>query len=372
MKKIIIVIVVLVVGGIFFIGKGGSDMKSLDSAPIKIGFVGPLTGDVSSLGIPASKAVELAVQEFNKNGGVGGRPVQLIMEDGACNSKTATNAGNKLINADKVFAIVGGACSGETSAFGSLAMQNKIVTISYLSSSPALSKLGKYFFRTFPSDTFQGKYAAEYMYNGLGVKKVAIVYGNNDYGTGVSEVFSNRFKELGGEVVLFEGVSQDNRDYRTVISKIKSSGAEGLYAVTYTDGSVAFLNQIKDTGLKIKVLGADAWADTKFQQDVPSQVGALYLEAKTKDSKEFYDSFTKAYPELKIGAGTSQAYDATRILLSAIQTVGLDSDKVAQEIRSKTHEGVSGRISFDGNGDMKEANYQIKKLLGNGKVEEVK
>lgn len=383
MKQIIwLVIIVLVIWGLS--GLAGNKKETSNPAPqvqdtvqqtgpIKIGFIGPLSGDAASMGNPASKAVQLAVKEVNDAGGVNGRKVELIAEDGKCNAKAGSDAGAKLISADKVDVIVGGLCSGETSAFGPNAMKNKVVTFSYLSSSPALSSLGKYFFRDYPSDTFQGSYAADYVYNKLGKKKVAVVYSNTDWGTGVKSVFVEKFKALGGTVVLDEGVTQETRDFRTVLSKVKTSGAEFMFVPMYTEASIPFMKQVKEAGLKLGILGADAWADTKLQEQAEPSLGAMYVEVRTGSSKEFTDKFTAMFPNEKIAVGTAQAYDATNIILSALKKVGTGNpDALASEIRATKYNGISGFIAFDQNGDMTEANYLVNKLLGKGKVEEVK
>ena len=380
MKKALIWIVVigLVIWGLSSVA-GKSKVNTTTSneanktAPVKIGFVGPLTGDASSMGVPANKAVQLAIKEVNDAGGINGRKIELITEDGKCNTKAGSDAGAKLISADKVTAIIGGLCSGETSAFGPNAMQNKVVTISYLSSSPALSNLGKYFFRNYPSDTFQGAYAADYVFNKLGKKKVAVVYSNTDWGTGVKTVFVEKFKSLGGTIVLDEGVTQDARDFRTVLSKVKSSGAEFAFVPMYNESAVPFLKQVKESGIKIGILGGDAWADTKLQEQVDGTLGAMYVEVKTGTSDEFSNKFTTMFPGEKVSVGTAQAYDATNILLNALKKIGTENpDALAEEIRSVKYNGVSGYIAFGPTGDMTEASYLVKKLLGNGKVEEVK
>ncbi len=376
MKKLLLVIVVILV--VFFAWKAVQAPESVQEAmkdqtgPIKIGFVAPLTGDASSLGVPAKKAVELAVKEFNAAGGINGKQVELIAEDGQCDSKTASNAGAKLITVDKVNGIVGGFCSGESSAFGPSAMTNKVVMISPVSSAPALSNLGKYFFRVYPSDLFQGKFAAEYVYNTLKVKKVAVVWHVSDWGNGVKDVFVSRFKELGGTIVLEEGANTKDRDYRTVIGKVRTSGAELLYIPTYPEGGTAFLQQVKDIGLKMKILGADAWGDTKLQGAVSASLGAQYIEPKSTTPPDFETKFKAAYPEDKIALGTLQAYDAANILLNAIKKAGTNPDAIADAVRATRVEGTSGPISFDEHGDITVANYVVKNLLGEGKTSEVK
>lgn len=381
MKQIIIwiVVIALVIWGAVSLagnknpGAEGEQRVAGTNEPVKIGVVGPLTGDIASMGIPMTKAMELAVKEANEQGGINGRQIQLIIEDGNCNTKRASDAGAKLISVDKVTAILGGFCSGESSAFGPNAMQNKVVMISPISSAPKLSSLGKYFFRDYPSDNFQGKFAAEYAYNTIGARKVAVVYSTTDWGLGIKEVFVENFKKLGGEIILDEGVAQDARDYKTVLGKVRTSGADLLYAPLFTEGSIVMLKQIKDLGIKIKILGGDTWSDTKIHAAVDPSLAPMFLEVKTDAPQAFVDKFMAAYPNEKVGAGVPQSYDAVNLLVAALRKVGTnDPDALADAVRATKLDGVSGHIEFDQNGDIANAEYIVKKMLGNGKVEEVK
>src|SRR3989344_6505412 len=226
---VIIVLLVIALGGVFLFMRGGdAPPEAAQTGPIEIGFIGPLTGDAASLGVPSKAAVEAAVEEINaevESTGTG-RQLHVTYEDGHCNAQAATNAAQKLINQDKVVAIIGGLCSTETAAFAPMALQAHIPVISYGSSAPNLSQLGPLFSRNYPSDAGQGKFAAEYMYNTLKVKKVAVMYHISDYGTGIKNVFVARFKELGGEVVAEEGAEQTATDYRTQLTKIMAANAD--------------------------------------------------------------------------------------------------------------------------------------------------
>lgn len=225
----------------------------------------------------------------------------------------------------------------------------------------------------YPSDTFQGAYAADFVFNKLGKKKVAVVYSNTDWGTGVKSVFVEKFKSAGGEIVLDEGVNQEARDFRTILTKVKSSGAELVFVPMYNEAAIPFMKQVKESGLKIAILGGDAWADTKLQQQADGTLGAMYVEVKTGASDEFSNKFIALFPGEKVAVGTSQAYDATNILLNAIKSVGTaNPDNLADTIRASKYNGISGYVEFDKNGDMIKADYYVKKLLENGKVEEVK
>src|SRR3989344_495922 len=144
-----LLVAILILGAVYFSAQKPRD-RAVDNK-IRLGFIGPLTGESSELGIGARSAVEIAIESINREGIIPGKQIEVIYEDGKCNLEAAQNAAKKLVDIDKVSAIIGGLCSEETLAFGAFAMKEKITTISYCSSAPALSHLGKYFFRTYPS-----------------------------------------------------------------------------------------------------------------------------------------------------------------------------------------------------------------------------
>src|SRR3989338_6431973 len=116
--------------------------QSGGSGPIKIGFIGPLTGDIAGIGADMLNGVQVAVDEVNADGGINGRQIELIAEDGRCNGADAASAAQKLVNVDNVFAIVGAGCSSETLAAAPIVNDGKVVMISPVSSSPEVSAAG--------------------------------------------------------------------------------------------------------------------------------------------------------------------------------------------------------------------------------------
>lgn len=355
-----LVVIAVVVGGGWLVLKGGNTTN--ETGPIKLGFIGPLTGDAASLGTVARSAVELAVEEINASGGVDGRMLEVVAEDGECTAGPATSAASKLINADGVEAIIGGLCSSETAAFAPAAMQAKVVTLSYCSSAPPLSQTGKYFFRDYPSDANQGKFAAEYAYNTLGVRKVAVVYHISDWGTGIKNVFVERFKALGGEIVVEEGSLQTNRDYRTSIQKVQTAAPDYIYAALYPEGGIAFLQQAKEVNVTTKILGGDAWGDTKLQAEAAA-LDILYVEPKSSWPDDFKTKLLAKAGGEQVPVCSANAYDAVYIMAAAMEKAGTsDSDKLADALRATKYNGVSGRIEFDANGDVTVADYVVKRI----------
>ncbi|MEK7208821.1 MAG: ABC transporter substrate-binding protein [Patescibacteria group bacterium] len=328
-----------------------------------------MTGDVSSLGTISRAAVELAVEEVNTQGGVSGQPIQVVYEDGQCSPQPASSAAAKLINANKVNAIIGGLCSSETSAFASGAMQQKKIVISYCSSAPTLSQTGKYFFRTYPSDSYQGRFAAEYAYNKLGVKKVAIIYHISDWGTGLRDVFAARFAELGGTIVLDEGTLQEARDYRTQLTKLKNIQADYLYAPVYVEGGIALINQMNQLGIKTRILAGDTFSDPKLKKEASGKADILFTQTITPSGGEFLTKLTAKTKVDQMPLCAPQAYDAVKILTKSANEVGLDPDKLADAIRATNYIGVSGQINFDVNGDLTSAAYKVSRITDGKSVD---
>lgn len=352
-----LVVLVLVVAGIMLFGKGNKQ----DEGPIKLGFVGPLTGDVSTLGVNASKAAQLAVDEINAAGGINGRTIEFIAEDGQCTGNVANNAANKLVNVDGVDAIVGGFCSTETSAFTEIVEQAKVPIISPVSSAPALTTAGDYVFRVYPSDSFQGVFAADFMKDTLGVQKVAVLYTNDDWGTGLASVFKERFTSRGGEVIFMESFVSSSRDMRTQLTKIKELNPDMLYYVSYSENSVAGIGQIKEVGLTVPVFGGDAWSDVSIWEKVGvAGTGLMYSEVSMPSSDVFTAKMASVGGEPTVGA--AQAYDAVKIFAKAMAKVGTDGEDVKDELyKTVLTDGFSApEVSFDENGDPKAAPYVVK------------
>lgn len=367
---IIVVVAVVAIG--YFMFKGPSEPVLTE--PIKIGFVCPLTGDVANIGQNARAAVEISVREVNEAGGINGRPLEVIYEDGQCAGKTASNAANKLINVDKVSLILGGCCSGETSSFAGAAEQSKTVVLSPCSSAPSISQAGDYIFRNYPSDLYQGSFGAEYVYNKLDKKNVAILYVKSDWGNGIKDVFSKKFNELGGTVVAEEGYEQTSRDLRTQLTKIKAANPELVYFLGYTEASIPGIKQAKELGLNAPLFGGDAWDDSKLWTDTGAAgEGAMYSVMYVPLNNDFKAKMRAKIGNDEITVCAPQAYDAVKLISKVIAKVGTNAEAIKNELYKTSYIGgvSASEIKFDSNGDLIGANY-IVKVVQNGKAVEVK
>ncbi|MCX6803909.1 MAG: ABC transporter substrate-binding protein [Candidatus Diapherotrites archaeon] len=295
---------------------------------------------------------------------------KVIIEDGACDGKTSINAANKLINVDKIKYIIGGQCSAETIAIAPLAEQNKVILLSPLSSNPSISFMGDYIFRNYPSDSYQGKVAAQYVKNKLGINKVAILASLNDWSTGLKNEFKNDFEALGGKVILIEEYKKDTLDLRSELAAIKDSNAELIYMPDYTASTISAIKQEKELGMNTPLFGGDAWMDTTIWNEAGNIAkGTMFTSTKDNTSPEFKEKFDESYPESEIVLGATNNYDAIYILSNAIKSSGDNTEKVKDYLYNMPeYKGISGIIAFDENGDLRNPAYEIK-YIHNGKIE---
>ncbi len=340
-----------------------------DKTPIKIGWLGPLSGDASSLGQDSLVAAKLAVEEVNANGGINGRPLELAAEDGKCQSKDAVSAMNKLLTNNDMQVVIGGLCSGETSAVAPIAEQNKKILFSGCSSAPSITKAGDYVFRSYPSDALQGKFVAEYMYRDLGKRKVAILAVTNEWGEGIRKTFSERFRELDGNIVFDEQYDQESRDLKSEITKIKQTDAEVLYFLGVTEASLVGLRQARELGLSIPIIGGDTWDDSKIVES-PYAQGVLYTGQELSTPADWET-------KLKSKGGnttlcTPGNYNNVHIVADIMKRVGTDATKIKDELyKLRDYPGVNGPVTLDKNGDLMSSKFVVKKIL-NGKAKVVR
>lgn len=370
-----LVLLILVVGGlIFYGGKKGGDEKDVTKEPIKIGFIGPLTGDLANIGSNTKAAVEIASEEINGAGGVNGRSLEVIYEDSQCSPAKSVSAANKLISVDKVVAIVGDTCSSATLAIAPIAEQAKIPLASYASTAATISSAGDFIFRTVPSDLFQSSFAAKYAFETLGKKKVAIVYVNNEWGLGLEKGFSDAFKQAGGEVALSEGYDATSKDLRALMSKVKAAKADILYFLAMPGPAETGIKQARELGLTIPILGADPLEDiTIWNNAGKAGEGVMFTTIGTSPSEEFKTKMKAKVGSDEIIYSGPYAYDALKIFAKVIGETGTDGTAIKDALYKISYTGgmSSSKIEFDQNGDPKEANYVIK-VVKDGKVEILK
>jgi branched-chain amino acid transport system substrate-binding protein len=334
---------------------------------IKIGFLGPLSGDVALYGVNPQKGALLAIDEINSAGGINGHLLELISEDSKCNPSDGITSFNKLLNVDNINFLIGGMCSSVTLAISPSAVENKVVVVSPVSTNYLISYSGDYIFRTVPSDALQGKKGAEIAYE-KGYRKAAVFYvGSNDYGEGLKKVFEETFKELGGEVIISESHLAGDKDFRTQLLKIKSAEPEVLYLPAQTQEVGLIVKQLSELEMDMFVIGTETMQNTQFLEVAGDAAeGVFFTSFSSYDGETaeiFSNKYKMKYNEEEIGIYSDYAYDAIYAIANAMKKCeSITSECVKKNLYESNFVGATGQISFDKYGDVKDKDFAVFKV----------
>lgn len=313
-------------------------------APLRLGALMPLTGDLQSYGVPGLNGAKLAVQEINAAGGVMGADVTLANGDTQTLPQPGVSAAQKLVNANRVVGLVGAMSSGVTIPIAlSVSKSNKVPQISNASTSPKITDLDDddYLFRTIPSDAFQGVALAEVV-SDADVQKVGIIYVNNDYGEGLKDSFTKAFEAKGGSIVGTAAYEQKQASYDAEVSKAYGDGStQALVLMGYPDNGQTILRQSLEGGKFDKFFFPDGMKSTELVENLGAQYlnGSLgtvpQAESGSKAVKHFQSAYEESFGQLPPQPYIDTSYDATYLLALAAQKAGTttDSTKIRDALR---------------------------------------
>jgi branched-chain amino acid transport system substrate-binding protein len=362
-----LVVVIIILVGIWY-GVSRKPIAPTTKEPIKIGAILPLTGEAAVWGENVKTGIELAKEEINKKGGINGRKLEIIYEDGQCDSKTGVSAAQKLITVDKVQVIIGEVCSSVTLAIAPIANQNKVVLITPASSADSISQAGEYIFRNYPRNSqFLDKIIE--LIEKLNKKKIAILFVNNDYGVGLKDYALQKISKE--KIVLVEGHDQKETDFRTTLTKLKSFNPDAVILATYYEDGALILKQAKEMKINALFLGTDAFDDPKVIEIAKEAAEGLIFSAVKPEAGPKFSEFKKAYIEKynKEPVFLSDfAYDTLNIIVEAIEKGNYKGEDIKNYLYSiKNFPGASNLISFDENGDLINPSFTLK-TIKNGKI----
>lgn len=337
------------------------------SGPVLIGLAGPFTDPV---GAPMKRAAELAVEEINAQGGVAGRPMQLVERNDFANSDSAVFVATDLYNAG-VAAVIGHLYSGQTLAAAPVynGGEDPVAAISPSSSSPDVSGAGRYTFRLCPSDLAHGAALARWIRNRLALERGAVLYLNDDYGRGVRETFVEEFARLGGELLSIDPYLGDTPDVGVYLDRLAKSGRAQFIVVAGNRGDAEeILRQARSRKLTVPVLGADGLEGIEEAGALAEgvYVSQAYLPSIDRPAnRRFVDAYRRKYPDAGLPNQPAAAtYDAIYLLRDVIAHAGTRRDAIRDALSAvgkgaPAFEGVTGRVVFDSLGDVPASEVHI-------------
>ena len=329
----------------------------LPAQDIPVGEYASLTGSEATFGINSDNGVQLAAEEINKAGGVLGRKIRLVVEDDQSKPGQPSAAVKKLIDSDKVVAVIGEIASSRSLEAGPICQSAKIPMVSPGSTNPTVTQTGDYIFRVCFIDPFQGTVMAKFALDTLKAKKVAILSDvTSDYSKGLSQYFTEYYKAHGGQIVIersYSGGGKD-KDFRAQLTAIKSAQPDAIFVPGYYTEAGLIGKQARILGLKVPLLGGDGWDSPKLAEIAGPSLDGSYFSThfspadkspKVQDFVTKYQGKFKAMPDGMAPLG----YDAMMILADAMQRAGTtDGDKVREALASvKNYAAVTGNITID-------------------------
>ena len=340
-------------------------MMGCNKAPkeIKIGLVCPVSGQSAIAGEYMKNGVSLITDDLAKNGGleIQGKkmPVKFVIEDNEAKPDVTANVYRKLVDQDKVLAIVGPDMSKCILAGGPIAQAAKVPAIGTFTTNEKVTQVGDFLFRACFIDPFQGKVAAKYAREFQKANTAAVLYNNaDDYSKGLMENFKAMFEELGGKVVEVQAYGgADVKDYNVQLTKIKAAKPEVLFMPNLFSEVPLQSKQARQMGITAKFLGGDSWDSP----DVPNIAGAEYVEGAAfvaafspSDPNPLTQDFVTRY-KAKFGVNPNSnavlAYEAAMIVLKGVQDAKkLDGQSVRDAMAAINGYALpSGSVAFDAN-----------------------
>jgi len=322
---------------------------------IKLGSFMCNTGNIATFGQSTTRAMGLAVEEINAQGGVLGKKLQLIVEDDGSDQQQVPNAVNKLITKDQVVVVIGEVASSNSMAGASVCQPAGVPMLTPSSTNVNVTKEGDFIFRSCFTDDFQAAVMALFARRNLKARTAAILKDvQSDYSKGLTEFFQKSFTALGGRVLGVEAYAQKDKDFSAQLTKIKTLKPDVIYLPGYYEDIGNICRQARELGLTATFIGGDGWDSPKLTELGGEAVEGCYFsnhyskEEQRPEVQAFVKTFQERYGEAP-DALAACGYDAVRIVADALRRAGTVDRRALRDAlaQTKNFPGVTGIITLD-------------------------
>jgi len=322
---------------------------------IKLGVIGPLTGDYSQYGVAVEEGAKLAAEEINAAGGINGAMIEIIAYDSKGDKTEGVNAYNRLRDQDGIVGLIGGTFSGVTLAIKEIAVEDGMPVLTPTATNLEVTLNAPNVFRACYTDPQQGSTAAIFSAEELGAMKAAVLYNIEDpYSEGLAVAFRDQFATT-GTVTNYEGYTKNDADFKSVLTKIQAQDPDVLFLPDYIAKVGIILAQVQEMGMDVVCIGGDGWDGIEIDYaDVAEGHYLVNHYAKT-DPAEIVQNFITAYEtkwSKSPNALAALGYDSTKIMADAILRAGsTEAAAIVEALAAADMDGVAGHVTFDENGD---------------------
>ncbi|ASY71061.1 ABC transporter substrate-binding protein [Sinorhizobium fredii] len=339
---------------------GLSGLALAADGTIKLGIVAPMSGPNARYGAFSMRGAELAVKEINDAGGVDGQKIELYSADSQGTPVEGVSATRRLIDEDEVDYVIGDVSSSVTLAMQPVAEDAEVLLLNAASSNPKITYAAgvggfKWTYRNYPTDENRAFVVAKYAAEQRGFTKFAVLSVDSDYGRSAIEFTKKYLPEFKGEILTEDYYKEGEVDFRSVLAKIRDSGAQAILMYGLADTTPIVARQMVELGLagKVTLVGNGEFNTEKTIKSAPTALegaveAAAWLPAwNSPESKAFVEKFTTTYDE----APNNHAYvhwDTVRLLAQAVHEAGgNDREKVREALSKIKYKSPVGEVTFD-------------------------
>ncbi len=323
--------------------------------PLPVGVLLPMSGANAAFGSSALAAVQMAVDEWNAQGGVLGRTIVPKLADGQCEANPAVAAAKQLIGAGQVHYLIGEICSRASIPVSAIAESEHVVEISPASTAAELTLVNNsstkaYVFRACFIDPFQGTAMANFAFGQKFTRAYVIYDQTNSYSSGLAKYFMAAFQKAGGQTVANAAYTPQTTDFATILDKVAASQAQVLFVPDFGSRVNLIAQQARQKGLQAVLMGGDGWEGSDL--DLAAVNGgyystAFFLQSPEAGAQDWVARYRTRYG-LDPDGMAALSYDAANLLFTAIQQAGVDDPSKVKDVLAGLHfEGVTGPIDFD-------------------------
>lgn len=362
MKKLTVCLLVLLLASSVLFAAGGAEQKS-KAKEIVIGVFEPLTGENGGGGYQEVLGMRYANKVYPTvkiNGET--YNVRLVEADNKSDKTEAVTAAQSLISSG-ASVILGSYGSGVSIAAGDIFLDNKVPAIGASCTNPQVTLGNDYYYRVCFLDPFQGTVMANFAWQ-EGAKKAAVITQlGDDYSSGLGNFFLRAFKELGGSIVSEQQFQTNTTDFKSILTNIKAANPDVIFAPSSIATAPLIIKQARELGITAKIMAGDTWENSSIIENAGASAEGVVLstffddaDPATAEAAKFIEGFKKYLVENKqpdiIPAVSALGYDAYITALKAIEMANSSKGPAIRDALAKVDlEGVTGRITFDKNGD---------------------
>ncbi len=322
--------------------------------PVYLGVSGPLTGPNAQYGAQWKQGFDLALDEINGAGGIKGRPLAYIFDDTQSDPRQSVAVAQKFVADPRIVAELGDFASPASMAASPIYQKAGLVQFGFTNSHPDFTKGGDYMWSNSVSQSDEQPLSAAYAVKRLGLKRIAVLHLNTDWGRTSKDIFVKAAKELGAEVVAVEGYMPDEKDFRSTLVRVRDAKPDGLMLISYYSDAALIARQVKQAGMKLPMVAASSVYSPKLIELGGDAVEGMFTASRyfpddpRPDVRKFVAAFKAKYNK-EPDAFNAYAYDTMILMAQVLRESGTDRKAIRDGLlKAKDVPSVIfGKVAFD-------------------------